>query len=102
MKSSDFGHLILHHFASGDLGFFFGGCAAAVVLSFFWDINLQFSETESRFRESQVITLRWMVSLLRRFKREPCGQHTTHRSVTNPVLLEHMAEIPNLLSSARL
>lgn len=49
MESSDFGYLILHHFASiwDDFWLICGGDSGV------WGINLHFSETQSRFRESR-------------------------------------------------
>lgn len=73
MESSDFGDFILHHFAQ-----------ICVIFEYLrrlqWFSWSQIALLRNRLllqRERQMITLRWMVSLLRRFKREPCGQGKT-------------------------
>lgn len=76
VESLNFGHFVLHHFAP--IWVNFGGRAAAAVVSF--GISICTSPKQIQ-RESQVITLRWLVSLLWRFKREPCRQCKTNRSI---------------------
>lgn len=77
VESSDFGYLILYHFTSIRCDFWLmcGGD------SVFWEYQFALLwNADSCQRESQVITLRWLVSLLRRFKREPWEQYKTHHN----------------------
>lgn len=78
VESSDFGYLILYHFTSIRVDFWLM-CGGDSVFFKGYQFALLWN-ADSFQRESQVITLRWLVSLLRRFKREPWEQYKTHHN----------------------
>lgn len=83
VESCHFGNLVLHHFASVWGDFFLADVRRR---QWFWDINLYFPERRESFqRESQMVTLRWLVSLMWRFKRDTCDNatHITVKSHTS-------------------